>query len=100
MQKFLVLKYIFKINSIVKNKKNINLNSNIKKIVSKIKKSKKVIFIAQGNSGIISKQFYTLLILKNIYAIFVEGKPDQMKLIENYNKDDFLIVISHSFNHE
>jgi phosphopantothenoylcysteine synthetase/decarboxylase len=23
-----------------------------------------------------------------------------MKLIENYNKDDFLIVISHSFNHE
>ena len=100
MEKFLVLQYIYKINSITKKKTNVNLNTSIKEIAKKIKASNKVIFMAQGNSLLISKQFYTLLVLKNINAIYVEGKPDQMKLLENYNKNDFLIVISHSFNHK
>ena len=100
IEKFLVLQYIFKINSITKNKTNINFNKNIQEIAKKIKKSNKVIFLAQGISGLISRFFYTLLVLKNINAIYVEGKPDQMKLLENYDKDDFIIIISHSFNHK
>lgn len=100
LKKYVVLQFVFKINSM-------NLQDSKKKIINEfpdciklIKDAKRIILLGQGTSGLIVKQFYIQFVMRDFFAIYVEGVVDQIELIKNSTKNDLIICVSQNFMHK
>ncbi|NQZ66148.1 MAG: hypothetical protein HRT99_02970 [Mycoplasmatales bacterium] len=104
MRSFPIIKYIFEINSnyhIYNSDENkVSENNDIIDAINKIKNARKIIIVGAGNSGVMGKMFYTRLVLQGWNAFFLDGEPDQIKLMNRAKENDLIICVSFSMSHQ